>query len=273
MVALFLWGINTAMTDDFLQYRKSVIKLAWPISIHTNVFAILKEAVIPGIKGAEFRIWDVFSHSVLYAVGCALAKATVTCVTAYLCARYAYKISKIIYTVVLVSMMIPIVGSLPSEIQIANTLGLYNQIWGMWIMRSNFLGLYFLIFYEQFKAMPKSFSEAAEIDGANDWRIMVSIAMPLIKFTFLSVLLIYFIEYWNDFLVPLALMPAKPTAAYALHVLYNTGGSVMEGAEHTLQNPPYVITFGLTIAAPIIILFVACNKQLLGNLSVGGVKG
>lgn len=73
------------------------------------------------------------------------------------------------HTTVLITMVIPVVGSLPAEIRMAQSLGLYDQIWGMWILKANFLGMYFLVFYNIFKALPASYTEAAKIDGAREY--------------------------------------------------------------------------------------------------------
>lgn len=73
---------------------------------------------------------EMFLNSVLYALGCAIASTTCACVMAYLSARFAYKFSKVTYTVVVVAMIVPIVGSLPSEIQMVTSLGLFGILLG-----------------------------------------------------------------------------------------------------------------------------------------------
>lgn len=85
------------------------------------------------------RVYDVFLermflNSTLYALGCSFMSAAVPCIAAYVVANYKYKICKAIYGFVIVSMILPIVGSLPSELQLAKTLGLYDNFLGLWIM-------------------------------------------------------------------------------------------------------------------------------------------
>ena len=110
-------------------------------------------------------------------------------------------------------MIIPTVGNLPSELQMVVSLNLYNKIYGLWLLKANFLGMYFLMFYGVFKAFPASFTEAAKIDGANNWTIMIKIAFPLVFNVMSTVLLINFINFWNDYQTPLLYMPAYPTVA------------------------------------------------------------
>ena len=218
---------------------------------------------------ASFTLVDFAVNTVLYSVGCSLSKVIVTCVVAYLCARYENKFSSIVYVLVIVTMIIPIVGSQAAEIQMAKTLRLYDKIWGMWLMRANFLGMYFLVFFSVFKSMPKGYYEAATIDGANDMQVMVKIALPLVKYTFLSIFLILFIEYWNDYLIPNFYLPNHKTLSLALY--QQSQGQEISNTQ--LQYVPYVMSTVLIVTVPVVVLFAVFSKRLMGNLSVGGLKG
>ena len=262
MVGMFFWAIITSLKSPNRYYEDPI---GIPSAISLNYGFVFRNFKIM-VSGQTHKMLDMVFNSLLYAVGGAFMKTLVTCVTAYLCARYTYKFSKVIYTVVIVSMIVPIVGSLPSELQMAHTLGIHNHIWGLWIMKMNFLGMYFLVFYEFFKALPKSYTEAAEIDGASDMRILLTIGLPLVKYTFLSVMLIYFIEYWNDYQVPLVFIPDHPTLAYGMFYLSGSGGG-------DLARTPYQMSMAIMVLIPILILFLCSHKRLLGNLNVGGIKG
>ena len=207
------------------------------------------------------------SFSVMAVIRCVI----VTCVVAYLCARYENWFSRLVYSIVVVTMIIPVVGSQAADIQMAKDLQLYNRIWGMWVMGSNFLGMYYLVFYSVFKSMPKGYYEAAKIDGANDWKIMTNVALPLVKYTFLSIFLIVFIEYWNDYLIPNLYLPEYKTLSLALY--QQSQGQELKGDMTYLQQVPYVMATVLLVTVPVIILFCVFSKRLMGNLSVGGLKG
>ncbi len=234
-----------------------------------NDFTMPRRELFGYVGKDTATILEMYGFSFLYAGGCAITATVVPCIVAYACARFPYKFSKWIYTTVIVVMMIPIVGSMPSEIQMAKNLGIMNKIWGLWIMKANFLGLYFLVFYDIFKALPVSFTEAAKIDGANNFQILVRIALPLIKNTFFTVLLIKFIAFWNDYQSPQVYMPSYPTISKGLHRLMTISGD--PGKVHT-QIPARMAAVILT-AAPVTVLFIIFQKRLLGNLTMGGVKG
>ena len=272
MLVMFFWVFITASktyVGDYSSFEPDLYPdniVGWPKEF--VLFANIAE-INEGF--AKFTLVEMAFNTIAYAVGCALAKVLVTCVVAYLCARYDNWFSKLVYNIVIVSMIVPIVGSQAAEIQMAKELGLYNQIWGMWLMRSNFLGLYFLVFHSVFKSMPNGYYEAAKIDGANDWQVMVRVALPLVKLTFLSIFLIVFIEYWNDYLIPNLYLPDYKTLSLALY--QQSQGQELKGSMTYLQQVPYVMATVLIVTIPVIVLFCVFSERLMGNLSVGGIKG
>ena len=75
-------------------------------------------------------------------------------------------------------MILPIIGAMPSELRILKSIGLYDTIFSGWILRANFLGVYFLVFHANFKAIPHSYAEAARIDGASKIQQVWHITLP-----------------------------------------------------------------------------------------------
>lgn len=224
---------------------------------------------------AKVGVPQMYINSLLYALGCAVTNTLVPCITAYLCARYDYKFSKIMYNVVVVVMIIPIIGSMASEITLVKTLGLLDTYYGVWIMKANFLGLYFLVFYGTFKSMPKSFSEAAIIDGANDAQVLLQIALPLVKNTILTIFLIKFVEFWNDYQTPMVYMGYHPTISYGLFIMIN-GNPDKESVADIFFDPTHIpskMAAVIYTALPVTVLFLIFQNKLMGNLTVGGVKG
>lgn len=271
MLVLFLWAAMTASKTYFGDYSSIEEGIADNIIGLPKKFALFTNIGEVNNGFSNYTLFSMAFNTVAYSVGCSLAKVVVTCMVAYLCARYDNWFSKVVYYVVVITMIVPIVGSQAAEIQMAKDLMLYNQIWGMWLMRANFLGMYFLVFHSVFKSMPKGYYEAAKIDGASDMQIMCRIAFPLVKFTFLSIFLIVFIEYWNDYLIPNLFLPDYKTLSLALY--QQSQGQELKGTMTYLQYVPYVMATVLVVVTPVIILFCVFSDRLMGNLSVGGLKG
>lgn len=261
-----VWALLTSFKNQS-DFRVNIIGL--PKQWVWNFSYVLKKFTVPvqtetGEKMVGMGM--MYVNSLLYSVGCAFFGTLVPCITAYMCARFPYKFSKIVHTTVIVVMIIPIVGALPSEIRMAMTLKLYDHIWGLWIMKANFLGLYFLVFHGVFKALPMAYTEAAKIDGAGNLGVLIRIVLPLVRNTFFTVMLINFITFWNDYQTPLIFMPSHPTVALGMFHMASTTIS-------TLATIPMRMTGAMLLLIPILIVFLLTHKRLMGNLTMGGIKG
>ena len=215
------------------------------------------------VKAVEYGILDMYWNSILYSVGTAFTTTLVPCITAYLCAKFKYAFSKIMSTIVVVVMIIPIVGADASAIRVARLLNLYDSIPGMWVMGATFTGMYFLVFESIFNALPNDYAEAAEIDGASNWVILFNIILPLVKNTFATVFLINFINLWNNYATPMIYLRSHPTIAYGV---YHT-------AYFVTQAPFVKISIAMLVFIPMLIIFAIFNGKLMGNLTMGGLKG
>lgn len=263
LIGLLVWAMISAFKTP-RDFQTNPVGLPEKIVNNFGEAIKLYKIQVGGVKGRpRYAMFpQMLYNSVLYSVGCALFNTIVICLTAYCCARYKYRLSKIVYAVVLVTMTIPIVGSLPSQIQVAQTLRIYNEIWGMWLQSASFLGLYFLVFYETFASLPNSFFEAARIDGADDLSLIFRIALPLAKNVFLTIFMLNFITYWNDYQTPLLFLKSMPVLSYGLYLITQSNAYV-----------PMIMAAATVVLAPVIVIFIFANKKLMGNLTVGGIKG
>ncbi len=216
----------------------------------------------------DVYLLEMFFNSVLYAGGCAVVATIIPCVMAYLVARYDFEFGKVVYGIVLVAMAIPIVGSLPSEMKMVESLGLMDSILGLYILKSNFLGIYFLVFYAQFKMIPRDYTEAAEIDGASEFYVMTKIIFPIAFGAISTVLLLKFIEFWNDYQIPMIYWESRPVVAYGMYYFVS-----LTTGKDGLASTPVKLAAMIIVAVPIIILFLIFNKKIMSNMSIGGVKG
>lgn len=270
-VSLFipiLWGLMTTFKTQ-ADFRLSAFGLPNPFTLENYGSAF--ERLYLDVKDRSDVLVRVdfglmYMYSTVYAGGCALIQTLTVCIVAYATAKFHYfKLSKVVYTIVLVTMALPIIGNLPSEIQMSKNLGLYNSFIGIFIMKMSFLGMYYLVFYSSFKGVAKDFYEAAYLDGANEFTVMVCIGLPLVRYTFFTVLLLNLIGFWNDYQVPLIYLPSYPTVAYGVFSFSNSNDA-------RLSSVPIRLTGCIMMLVPVLVLFVAFNKQLMGNVSMGGIK-
>lgn len=268
LVIPLFWGLYLSFksTEDYIINGVLPFPEQWMFSNYAEAFTELKVRVADGAGFRWVILPEMLLNTVLYAAGGAVTATLTPCVVAYCTAKFPYKFSKFLTALVVFCMIMPIIGNLPSEIQMAKAIGLYDNIWGLWIMRASFTGMYFLVFQANFKAFPKEFSEAAKVDGAGNFVIFFRIMLPLVRNTFFTIALIQFIGMWNDYQIPLIYIPNHPTIAYAMYLFsFSTVNQV--------SSVPMKLTGAMIVFVPIFIVFVIFHDRVMGNLTMGGIKG
>ena len=266
-----LWALYTSFID-YTMYDLGTAREDLKMMMNTE-YLTLDNLITAFTKfkvdiGEGVHITEMFVYSVLYSGGCAIIATMVPCIMAYLVARYDFAFGEVVYGIVLVTMAIPIVGSLPSEIRMIENLHLMDSLWGLFVLKANFLGIYFLVFHAQFKMIPKDYTEAAELDGASDWMIMTNIIFPISVGTITTVILLNFIAFWNDYQIPMIYWPSHPVMAYGMYYFVKvTRGQDGQG------STPVSVSSMILVAIPILILFGIFNQKIMANMSIGGVKG
>ena len=277
LVALIGWAVMVALQTKDLDVFDAANGTYYQMPAHFELhFAeVFEKLRLPGLEDeAEQYFIDILGNSLIYSILSAFLKTLVPTITAYACARYEFKTSKVVYTAILVAMIVPIVGSMPSELNLANSfrIGEYSliidNVIGTSLLKASMTGLYFFVMYSAFESMPNGYFEAAKIDGANNWQIMFKVALPLIKNLFLTIFIIYFVEFWNDYQTPMVYLNHRPTLGYAMWRL--TFGSAGDTA---LANPVLSMTTVIMCALPVVTLFAIFKDKFMGNLTMGGIKG
>lgn len=228
-----------------------------------GVYEKIKKEVAFGAGTKIITLPEMFLNSLLYALGVSFAGTLAPCIMGYVTAKYNFKFNKIIDTVVIVTLILPIVGALPSQLKVVIGLKLNDSIPGLWIMAFGFANMYYFVFKAIFKSLPEALYESASMDGAGEFKIFLRIMLPLVKTTFSSVMLVGFVAAWNNYTVPLAFAPNKPTAAYGLFTL----------VQGTRAMPTEKMTGAMILMIPILVAYIFLNKKLMGNLTMGSVKG
>ena len=208
----------------------------------------------------------VLVNTFLYTVVGAFLHTIVPALTAYAVAKYSNVVGKILTGAALFAMTTPIVGSQASMLTMLRNLGIYDTFIGYLLQKASFGGMYYFVFLAFYETLPDSFSEAAEIDGASQFSVLIRIIIPLSIKTLSTVFLIQFIASWNDYQTAYMYMPSHPTLAYVVWFLTNNN-QVSGGGDM-----PVRIAASMTLAVPILIAFIFLKNKLMGNVTMGGLK-
>jgi ABC-type glycerol-3-phosphate transport system permease component len=118
------------------------------------------------------------------------------------------------------------------------------------------------------KSIPKELDEAATIDGCSVYGIFFRVILPLIKPILAVVALFVFRTAWNDYITTLVMSISMPNLRTLTVAVVQLKYSVNAAAEW------HIMLAGASIAIfPILIVYFFCNKQFIGGLTAGAVKG
>lgn len=270
IIFLICWTLTSSLKTktDFNMHP-----LAFPselrFSNYIRIFSDLS-VQIPKVGYNEYHIFlpELFFYSVIYSVGCTVVYVLARACTAYAVARYKFRLGGFLYSLNIIVMIIPVVGRLPGELQLMRAIGFYDNIFALCIMKASFTGMDFMLFHSTFSSISYEYTEAAKIDGAGHFTIMFRIIFPMAKQIIFILALTSFIGYWNEWSVTVTYMPSYPTAAYALYVFQNSNLPNI-----SLGGIPYIMCACTVVMLPVLILFIIFRKQIMGEISFGGVKG
>lgn len=241
-------------------------EFGWQFTNYIDVFEKCKIQIITNSGTYYVYIEEMFLNSLVYSIMTTVFAIASQLTVAYAVAKYDFKLKKVYYNVAIIVMLIPIIGSLPSEMRFAEVLGLKNSFLGISIMRCKYPGMYFLVFYAMFKNISWSYAEAAQIDGAGHFKIFIEVMLPLCMSSLVAVFILQFIAHWNEYYTPMLFAPNKVTIAYGLYRFSKTS------TDASIRITT-ILAACLLSCLPIIVLFIAFRNKIMGKINIGGMKG
>ncbi|WP_424581519.1 carbohydrate ABC transporter permease [Arthrobacter alpinus] len=186
---------------------------------------------------------------------------------AYVLARYVFPGSRAIYILMLAGLTFPVFLAIVPLFFILKNIGLLNTLPGLIIVYVAF-ALPFTVFFlfSFFKALPSEIAEAAQIDGAGEWRTFFQVMLPMAKPGLASVAIFNFLGLWNQYLIPVAINTNRNN--YVLS----------QGIAAYAGQMGYAVNFGALFAAaiivvvPVLIMYILFQRQLQGSVSAGTMK-
>ena len=181
--------------------------------------------------------------------------------TAYVFSRFKFKSRKSLMKTTLVLGMFPSFMGMIAVYILMTQFNLINNHWGLILIYSAGAPMGYMVQKGFFDTIPMSVDEAATLDGASKSRIFVDIILPLSKPMIVYTALTSFTWPWSDFILPQLLLKQKN--------LYTVAVGLMSLGDDEFSR---FAAGSLFIAVPIIILYFALAKFLVGGLSAGAVK-
>ncbi|MFE5123590.1 carbohydrate ABC transporter permease [Streptomyces sp. NPDC056669] len=181
-------------------------------------------------------------------------------------ARSTGILPKVTMVVLLCGLMVPSAVIVSPITEVLRALGLMSTVPGLILA---YVGYYMpfgvFVFAGFVKTIPKELEEAAAIDGAGAFRAFWQVVFPLMRPASASVLIFLGVWIWNDFLNPLIILgPAAGTTV--------TVGIYRAIGEHQADYGS-VFAFMFLATLPILVFYLAFQKQFIKGLTGGATKG
>lgn len=214
---------------------------------------------------AKITMFGMLKNSFILIIACTALQAIVPVITGYAVARYKTKLGAVAVQLVIISMVVPAIGSTASTYSFMSAIKLKDKWLGIFLMNAGGLGFGMLLYKNYFSSISWEYAESAFLDGAGNLRVFFSIMYPQALPLIVSMAILNVIGLWNDYMTPYLFLNSKPTVALGVY-------SIQTRAERNGAMPQAfaAMTF-MTIF--VLIIYAAFSKTIMSSMSVGGLKG
>ncbi|WP_339316051.1 carbohydrate ABC transporter permease [Paenibacillus sp. FSL R10-2734] len=205
-----------------------------------------------------------YMNSLKIALISTIATIVISAMAGYALGKLNFKGRSLIFTLMLAFMMIPEQATLVPRYIMIKELGLYDSHASLILM--GMFSSYFTFLLRQFMiGIHNDMLEAAELDGAGFFRIFWSVVLPLSRPILATVGIIKFIWTWNDYQGPLIMLNSTK--------LYTIPLGMQFFKEEFGTQISVMMMASVAAILPLLILFLALQKQVIDGIAIGGVKG
>ncbi len=215
----------------------------------------------------KMNFFKVFGNSLFITILSTIGTIILSSMTAYLIVRNNWKANKILFVLMIASMVIPF------QVLMVPLVSLYGGIFGILNHRITLIFMHigfslsmatFMFHGSIHTNVPISLEEAATIDGCNKWQIFSQIVFPILKPTIATVAIIDAMAFWNDYLLPSLVLGRKElyTIPIATKVFYGQ-----------FSTDTGLIMAALLLAMlPILLLYLFLQRYIVEGITAGAVK-
>jgi len=211
----------------------------------------------------RLNLGRAFLNSLLLASSITLISLWCNSMAGYAFAKLRFGRRDRLFALLLTTLLVPPqVGVLPLYLEL-RALGLVNSFGG--VIVAGIATVFGIFLVRQFAlAIPDELLDAARVDGASEWRIYWKIVLPLLRPILVTLGVFTFLAAWNDFMWPLIVLTdeSKHTLPVALANL---------SGEH-VQDTELMMAGAVVTVLPVVVLFLAVQRQYLEGILMGSIK-
>ncbi len=210
--------------------------------------------------------WRQTINSVVVALIAAFVVVSFAALAAFVFARRAFPGRELLFTIFTLGLFFPSAVAILPLFILVRALGLLDNPLGIALPQAAFaLPLTIIILRPFFRSIPRELEDAAYIDGCGPFGFFWRVLLPLSKPALATVSVLVIVTSWNQFLLPLVMLSDQENWTLPLGV---TNFSTQYSTDTAL-----VLAYTTLALIPALIFYVIAERQLVGGLTTGSVKG
>jgi multiple sugar transport system permease protein len=251
----FFWMLvsSVKLNKDVLAFPIRFFPPVWNWKSYVNVFTAFP----------DFHFLRFILNSVIVTVCAVLLCLVLSATAGYGFAKYRFRGNGFLFMVVLATIMISFEAIVVPLFILVRQMGMPNTYVGLIIPESlTAFGVFMM--RQFFFSLPDDFIESARIDGANEYRIFLSIGMPMAKTALLALVIFHAQWVWNLLLWPMILISSPEMRVLPQGIALFKGG----------YNTPYPEQLAVSVIAclPLLLLYIFLSKYFVQGIAMTGLK-
>ena len=267
----FYWVLRTAFSSNAALYvdPTSLAPVGFGWGAFERVFGLqsVEEAIAEGGSGASMDFWLYLRNSVVVATGVTICQVFFSAMAAYAFSRLRWRGRSIVFSLFLLSLMVPTIFTLLPNFLLVRDLGLIDTLLGI-MLPGLFMTPFAIFFLRQFLAnISTEVEEAAQIDGASKTRVFFALAIPMTVGPIATISILTYINSWNDYFWPLLVSYTDSS-----RVLTVALGNFNAQTPQTGPDWAGLMAATLVAALPMLVLFMAFARRIVSSIGFSGIK-
>jgi len=210
--------------------------------------------------------WRQLANSTLVAAASSAIVVLFAALTAFVLARRQFPGREVAYTLFTLGLMFPAAVAILPLFILVRQLGLLDNPLGLILPEAAFgLPLTIIILRPFFRSIPLELEDAAAIDGCGPLGFFFRILLPLSRPALVTVALLAIVSSWNQFLLPLVMLSGEDNWTVPL-------GLTNFSTQYTTDTAR-ILAYTTLALIPALLFYVVAERQLVGGLTGGAVKG
>lgn len=213
----------------------------------------------------QMNFFQSLFNSIIITVASVFLIVVLGALAAYPIARFKNKLTGFLSIYFLVGYLVPTQVLIVQIFSIMKQINLINTKTGMVIVYAASVSFAVFMYQGFMSSLPIDMEESALIDGARPWQLFWKVVFPLLKPTTATLVIFQTMWIWNDFALSSLFLSSKENLTLLLELQECIGAFQLDWS--------VMLAIMCIVMIPMVIFYLAMQKQIIGGMMVGAIKG